>query len=65
MCVRLDVLWKFGPIRAFVEMDESLIPENDAFIFDVKILQDHTMPVVRIAVALSPPSIANPGARDG
>jgi hypothetical protein len=36
--MRLVVLWKFGPIRAFVEMDESLIPENDAFLFDVKIL---------------------------
>jgi len=34
----LDVLWKFGPIRAFIEMDESLKPENDAFLFAVKIL---------------------------
>lgn len=32
------VLWKFGTIRAFVEMDESLEPENDAFLFAVKIL---------------------------
>jgi len=36
--MRLVVLWKFGPIRAFVEMDESLIPKNDAFLFVVKIL---------------------------
>jgi len=34
----LVVLWKFGAIRAFVEMDESLDPENDAFLFAVKIL---------------------------
>ena len=32
------VLWKFGTIRAFVEMDESLERENDAFLFAVKIL---------------------------
>jgi hypothetical protein len=37
-CMPLPVLWKFGAIRAFVEMDESLIPEKDAFLFDVKIL---------------------------
>ena len=65
VCTPLDVLWKFGTIRAFVEMDESLEPENDAFIFAVKILQDHTMPVVRNAVALSPTSIADSGSRDG
>jgi len=34
----LVVLWKFGTIRAFVEIDESLEPKNDAFIFAVKIL---------------------------
>ena len=38
VCTPLVVLWKFGTIRAFVEMDESLEPENDAFIFAVKIL---------------------------
>ena len=27
-CMLLDVLWKFGTIRAFVEMDESLVPEK-------------------------------------
>jgi len=37
-CMLLVVLWKFGSIRAFVEMDESLVPENDAFLFAVKIL---------------------------
>ena len=37
-CVPLVVLWKFGAIRAFVEMDESLEPQNDAFLFTVKIL---------------------------
>ena len=34
----LVVLWKFGAIRAFVEMDESLEPKNDACLFAVKIL---------------------------
>ena len=37
-CLTLGVLWKFGTIRAFVEMDESLEPENDDFLFAVKIL---------------------------
>jgi len=37
-CMLLVVLWKFRAIRAFVEMDESLEPQNDAFLFTVKIL---------------------------